>query len=188
MRLFVAINLPVRRRDEIHDACSTLRGRELPIRWVEPDHYHVTMKFLGNVGRDEVTEVTRVVERVASGTAPFEAELGGFGAFPTIRRPRVLWLGVEATPELRALKQDLEWGLGECGFPREVRTFHPHVTLGRVPDRVGAGAFRGLDEVTAGMDYVASVPVGSLDLMRSVTLPEGPQYSILSSIPLGEAG
>jgi 2'-5' RNA ligase len=188
VRLFVAINLPDRRREEIHDACSALRSRELPIRWVSPDHYHVTMKFLGKVDRDGAAEVTDVMKRVASSTTPFEAGLGGFGAFPTIRRPRVLWLGVEANPELRALKQDLEWGLGERGFPREVRTFHPHVTLGRVPDRVGAGAFRGLDEVTAGMGYEARVSVSSLDLMRSVTLPEGPQYSLLSSIPLGEAG
>ncbi|HSR41582.1 MAG TPA: RNA 2',3'-cyclic phosphodiesterase, partial [Longimicrobiales bacterium] len=96
MRLFVAINLPAAERRRIHRAAGALRDHGLPIRWVEPDNFHVTLKFLGQIRREAVGEVEQAVAKAARGNAPFEATIGGFGAFPTIRRPRVLWMGVEA--------------------------------------------------------------------------------------------
>ncbi len=141
MRLFVALNLPKKEKDRIHRASRALREQELPVRWVEPDHYHLTLKFLGEVRSERVVGIETIVHRVASGSPTFSAHLGGFGAFPTIRRPQVLWLGVEPTPALRCLKQDIEWALADLGFEREMRAFHPHLTLGRVVRDDGAGAF-----------------------------------------------
>ena len=188
MRLFVALNLPRKERDRIHRAARTLRDQEIPVRWVEPDNYHLTLKFLGEVGSDKVDQIARILARVAAGSSSFSADLAGFGAFPTIRRPRVLWLGVEPTPALRCLKQDVEWALGDVGFERETRAFHPHLTLGRVERENGAGAFRGLDEMLAELPYAGSVQVKSVELMRSQTSPDGAQYSVLSSYPFAVAG
>ena len=184
MRLFIAINLPKKERMRLHRAARTLRERELPVRWVEPDRYHLTLKFLGDVRSELEEKVVETMERVASSTEPFEIQLGGFGAFPTIRRPRVLWAGVEASPELRCLKQDLEWGLAEHGFERETRAFHPHLTLGRAGDEGGAGAFRGLDDLVAEMDYEGSVSVRKIDLMKSRPSRSGSRYSVLSTTRL----
>lgn len=181
MRLFVAINLPAAARRQIHRAAARLRDEGLPVRWIDPDKYHVTLKFLGEVGRDDVSTVEEVVRQVADGNGPFEARVGGFGAFPTIRRPRVLWIGLEPSPALRCVKQDLEWALAEAGFERETRAFHPHLTLGRASDDGGAGPFRGLDDIVAAMEYSGSFPVKNLDLMRSRLGPEGPRYNIVSS-------
>ncbi len=130
--------------------------------------------------------VALILARVAAGSPPFVADLSGFGAFPTVRRPNVLWLGVEPTPALRCLKQDVEWGLGDAGFERETRAFHPHLTIGRVERENGAGAFRGLDEMLAEPPYAGSVQVKSVELMRSQTSRDGAQYTLLSSYPLGE--
>lgn len=185
MRLFLALNLPKKARQKIQRAARPLTQQELPVRWVDLDHYHVTLKFLGDVRGERVEEIQAAADRVAGATVPFEAELDGFGAFPTIRRPSTLWVGVEATPELRCLKQDLEWALSELGFDKEIRAFHPHLTLGRATGRGGAGAFRGLDDLTAEMEVDASFKVRTVDLMRSRLSREGPRYTLLHRSRLG---
>lgn len=184
MRLFLALNLPSRDRDRIHRAAESIRERDLPVRWVDPDDYHVTMKFLGEVRESRRADVEAVMERIAAATPVIDVTFQGFGAFPTIRRPRVLWLGAVATPVLRCLKQDLEWGLAEVGFERETRAFHPHITLGRAREDGGAGAFRGLDDHVAEMDFTLEVPMTSIDLMRSRLTKSGPRYSVERSIEL----
>ncbi|RMH21172.1 MAG: RNA 2',3'-cyclic phosphodiesterase [Gemmatimonadetes bacterium] len=185
MRLFIALNFPKKERERIHRAARPLREAEMPVRWVEPANYHITLKFLDEVPEARVGAVVGALESVAANTPPIELELGGFGAFPTIRRPRVIWLGADPSPALRCLKQDIEWALSDAGFPRETRAFHPHVTLGRAAEDGGAGAFRGLDELAAGLDYRGVVRVRSLDLMRSTLSRSGARYSIERSVTLG---
>lgn len=189
MRLFIAINIPKKEREKIHRAGRPLREAEYPFRWVNPDLFHLTLKFLGEVPPKKVDTVGEVIQGVALGTGPFPMEISGFGAFPTIRRPRVLWLGIEPTPALRCLKQDLEWSLSDHGFRRETRAFHPHFTLGRAKAENGAGAFRGLDELSASLRYRAEVKAWKVDLMESHLSASGPRYEILSSFPLkGSSG
>jgi 2'-5' RNA ligase len=178
MRLFLALNLPKKERQRIQRAARPLVEEELPVRWVDLDQYHVTLKFLGTVRKAAVDPVCRALDQVASATAPFDATVTGFGAFPTIRRPRVLWAGVHATPELRCLKQDLEWGLAELGFEKETRAFHPHLTLGRAASE-GAGSFRGLDELMASLELEAPFVVRTVDLMESRTSSDGATYSVV---------
>jgi 2'-5' RNA ligase len=184
MRLFIALNLPKKERERIHRATRRLREGDMPVRWLGPDHFHITLKFLGEVRQDQVPRVEEAMGRVAASTQAFSTDLGGFGAFPTIRRPRVIWLGVGANPELRCLKQDLEWALADIGFEAETRAFHPHVTLGRADDRGGAGAFRGLDELMAVMEFKGDVRVHTLDLMRSQVSRGGAKYTVLASARL----
>ena len=187
MRVFIALNIPATERRRIHRAAKRLREGAIPVRWIDPDAFHVTLKFLGDVRPDRISSIEVAIARVAAATRSFDTELGGFGAFPTVRRPRVLWLGVGANPELRCLKQDLEWALSDLGFQAETRAFHPHVTLGRA-DEDGAGAFRGLDELVAELDYGGTLKVSSVELMRSHLTREGAHYSILSTSKLTGAG
>ena len=188
MRLFLALNLPKKERERIERAARPLREQELPVRWVGIDDYHVTMKFLGEVRPARVDAIQEVLDRVARATLPFEATVNGFGAFPTIRNPNVLWAGVHATPELRCLKQDLEWALAGLGFEKETRAFHPHLTLGRASARGGAGAFRGLDDLTASLEVESHFTVRTVDLMRSQSGKDGPRYTVLHKARLtGEA-
>jgi 2'-5' RNA ligase len=178
MRLFLALNLPKKERQRVQRAVRPLREGDLPVRWLDIEQYHVTLKFLGTVRKDAVDSIRIALDEVAANTAPFDAMVTGFGAFPTIRRPRVLWAGVHATPELRCLKQDLEWGLADLGFDKETRAFHPHLTLGRSSSD-GAGRFRGLDEQMAALELEASFVVRSVDLMQSRTSPDGATYSVV---------
>ncbi len=184
LRLFVALNLPKKERLRVHRASARLREEDLPVRWIDPENYHVTLKFLGDVRQERMAEVEEIVQRVAGSTPQFDMTLAGFGAFPTVRRPRVVWLGVAASAELRCLKQDLEWGLADAGFEAETRAFHPHLTLGRANANGGAGQFRGFDDVLAGMEFEGRSTVHSLDLMRSHLFREGARYSVVSSAKL----
>lgn len=185
MRLFIALNLPEEERERIHRAAEPLRQGGFPIRWVDSEAFHVTLKFLGDVRSEGVGVIERVLDRVAAETQPLPLKLGGFGAFPTIRRPRVLWVGVDPSPALRCLKQDLEWGLASHGYERETRAFHPHVTVGRTAEREGAGAFRGIDELSAGLEYTGTVKLETVDLMRSHLSRKGPRYTRLHAGRLG---
>ena len=143
MRLFVAINLAASERRRVHRALKTVRAAGFPVRWLEPETYHLTLKFLGSMDPRRVEKLAEVQDRVTSGNAPFELEVRGVGAFPTIRRPVVVWVGVDPSPALRCLKQDLEWGLAELGLERETRAFHPHLTVGRADDSKGPVPFVG---------------------------------------------
>jgi 2'-5' RNA ligase len=184
MRLFIAINIPKKERDRIHRSAKALREKDYPVRWVPSDLFHLTLKFLGEIRPESVPGIEAVLERVAGTTESFQMEIGGFGAFPTIRRPRVIWVGVEPSPALRCLKQDLEWALSDRGFERETRAFHPHFTLGRAKANDGAGAFRGLDVLAAELTYGSEVKVRKMDLMESHLSASGPRYEVLSSFTL----
>jgi RNA 2',3'-cyclic 3'-phosphodiesterase len=187
MRLFIAINFASRDRVRMERSAKRMREAELPVRWVEAEHIHLTLKFLGDVRPDRLEEVKHAVSRVADKTQPLVLRLGGAGAFPTTRRPRLIWLGAEATPELRCLKHDVEWELSPLGFERELRAFHPHVTLGRARSDARAGDFRGFDEMVAGMNFRAEIPVRSIDLMESTLSARGAQYRKLLAARLGHA-
>ena len=184
MRLFVAINIPKKEKDRIFRAARPFREQDYPVRWVRSDLLHLTLKFLGEVSPRKLSAIEVTIGNVTRDTASFPMEVGGFGAFPTIRRPRIFWVGVEPSPALRCLKQDLEWGLSELGFGRETRAFHPHFTLGRAVSDLGAGAFRGLDSLSAEVSFHAELNVWKVDLMESHLSSSGPRYEVLASFPL----
>jgi 2'-5' RNA ligase len=187
MRLFVGINIPKKQRARVHRAVRGLREEELPVRWIDPEHFHVTLKFLGEVRKERIPAIEEALAYVARETSGFTTKFAGFGAFPTVRKPRVIWVGLEATPEFRCMKQDLEWALGQAGFEAETRAFHPHITLGRAEAAEGAGGFRELDRILAGLSFEDDIKVHSVDLMRSHLAREGPHYSVVSSVRLGTA-
>jgi 2'-5' RNA ligase len=184
MRAFLALTLPKKERTRINRSARPLREREVPVRWTDLENYHVTLKFLGDIRGTRVETVKQVMREVAESTAPFHARIGAFGAFPTIRRPEVLWVGIEASPELRCLKQDLEWGLAGHDFPRETRAFHPHITLGRASSDSGAGAFRGLDDLVADLEHDGEFVVRSVDLLQTHRTEDGVRYSSVESVRL----
>ena len=185
MRLFVAVNLKDDERKKLHKAAAPLRKSGMPVRWAEPAALHMTLKFLGEVRPQNVDAVMHAVSAVATKAVPHDVKLGGFGAFPTIRRPRVIWAGAEAKPELRSLKHDLEWELAALGFERELRAFQPHITLGRADEEAEAGMFRDLETLIGDINYKSKIPIRQVDLMSSKLTAEGARYEILGSVPIG---
>lgn len=184
VRLFVAINPPARVRERIAADTDALRGVE-DIRWVAPDRVHLTLKFIGEADAESERAIAAAIALVAERHAPFEARLTAVGAFPSLRRPRVVWVGLEASPELAALQKDVEDELAVLGIDREERSFRPHLTLGRA--RRGRPVDgRKLDSLARRTEVSDAWRVETLDLMRSRLLPTGAVYDLRASARLTE--
>ena len=133
MRLFVALDLSESVRAAIAAFCEKLR-RALPsARWVRPEGIHVTLKFIGELNQDRVAPIQTALGKIHS-AAPVEMALRGTGFFPNERRPRVLWAGIDASPNLAQLAAEIESQLEPLGIARESREFRPHLTLARFDD------------------------------------------------------
>ena len=174
------------------DRLGNLQARfrqDLPprlVRWVRPQGIHLTLKFLGEILASKVDTVSVAMVGACAAYAPFSLSIRGLGCFPNLRRPRVLWVGVEEpTGVLAALQRDVERALAPLGFPPETRPFSPHLTLGRVK-----GGARGKIEVLGDAvgrtkARVGEMPVAAIHLMRSDLLPGGAVYTALSVARLG---
>lgn len=176
MRLFTAINLPDDVRRGIWDAAEPLRSVSYPVKWVDPDGIHLTLKFLGEVGDGRMPEIVAGMQAAAAGARQFRLPIEGFGAFPSAANPRVIWLGCEGVPPLELLQHRMEQEMERLGFPLEGRAFRPHLTLGRAARQARAADFAGAHEQLAKLTFAADVPVESVDLMESRLTPRGAQY------------
>lgn len=184
MRLFIAISFPDVIRQGVWDAAGELRGAGFPIRWVGPEAVHLTLKFLGEVAPPREPEVVAGIERAVDGARPFTVPLGGFGAFPSVERPRVVWLGLEPVPPLELLQHRVERSMEEVGFPLESRQFRPHITLGRVHKGVWARELAGFAAVLERLRYAGESEVRSVVLMESELRREGARYTVRRSVEL----
>ena len=188
IRTFIAIHLSQEARLQLSDTIHSLES-EIPsgVRWVDPEAIHLTLKFLGDIDPALVEDVLLAMEQAASGSLPFHLHLNGLGVFPNQRQPRVLWAGLGGDLDvLGALQEKLETAMYGLNFPRERRTFSPHLTLGRVRDGVSAVARQRVGAVvTSGsLEDADSWPVNMVHLMRSNLTPEGAVYSSLGSASL----
>jgi 2'-5' RNA ligase len=188
VRLFIAVNLPAEERRAAFEAAAPLRAARLPVRWVGAEGIHVTLRFLGEVGAERVAPLEDALAGAVKDARPFSVAIGGVGAFPTLARPRVLWIGVERHPALELLAHDVERALAPLGFEPELRPFHPHLTLGRVERFGKPAAFRDLERLAAGITYQSVIPVESVDLMHSTLGSGGATYRVVTRAVLPGAG
>ena len=152
----------------------------VPIRWVSPELFHLTLKFLGEVPAAKQKEIEIIIASTAAAAAKIPVELAGAGCFPSSREPRVLWLGLRADEQLARLAQNLHRALQPLCFEDEKR-FTPHLTIGRL-DRVLTADQNA--RVRAALDQIKDCPPKSdlfkeIVLYRSVLTPRGPVYTPL---------
>lgn len=188
MRLFVAINLPPGLRGRLWQAAAPLRAAGRSVKWVGEAQLHLTMRFLGEIADDDLESMRAAIAGAGRHAAPLELRLGGVGAFPSLRRARIVWMGVERSPALEALYSALEEELKAVGISPEERRFHPHVTLGRVRRRTRRSELRQLESAAGSVDFAEICRAETVDLMRSRLGPEGARYEALARCPLGETG
>jgi 2'-5' RNA ligase len=147
------------------------------VRWVRPEGYHVTLRFLGNVPTGEVPALVKSVERALSDTARFRVTLGATRAFPSARRPRVVVLELAPEAALAALAAHVEAGVVAAGHPAEPRRFRAHLTLGRVRGRR-------VPALDAERPAVGALDVHEVVLFRSDLDRDGSRYTPLAQLPL----
>lgn len=182
LRLFAAVDLPPRVRREIDGAIEPWRDRLPGGRWVKPENWHITVKFLGRTYPRLVDRVHRACGRAAAGLRPFRVGVEGMGVFPGPGRARVLWVGlVDRDQSLPVLARALDDLLAD-EFPPEKRGFTPHLTVARFNPPVAVRDH--VEELAATAFEAAPFRVGELVLYRSHLSPKGARYEALERFPL----
>ena len=184
MRLFIAINFPDDTRTRLWDALEPLRSLEYPVRWVRAELIHLTVKFLGEVDEARVPEIVDRLRQAVNDTRAFPLPVREFGVFPSVKRPRVLWVGCEGLPVLELLQDSVERQMAAAGFEIEGRPFRPHVTIGRAKRDAKRSDFKGLARELEQLEFFEEPQVTAVDLMCSFLKRGGPRYERLGSVDL----
>lgn len=186
LRLFVALDIGNEVRDGLTAEIRVLKRAHSKVKWVAPDHIHLTLAFLGETPEERLPDIIAALDVVARTAATFSCVVKGLGWFGSERSPRVVWAGVAEEPALMALQGGVAEALRQIGFTPEDRPFHPHLTVGRVKssrDALGlAEVLTKRSEVTFGV-----MKVDRISVMRSQLSPRGPVYSALHAalLPCG---
>jgi 2'-5' RNA ligase len=188
IRAFIAIKLSPEIHQRLKDLNLLLKQRlpDAPVRWVQVNNIHLTLKFMGDVSTANLEALTEIIQAEALRHPSFELSVGELGAFPTTHRPRVLWVGVQAPAELTNLQQGIEQELARLGYKPEDRPFSPHLTLGRISRNAGTQDFARIETAlsTTKVGYIGAMLVKAVHLFRSDLQPSGPIYTALLEAPL----
>ncbi len=180
MRAFFCIELEDELKGKLDAITQALKRRcAARVSWVRQENLHITLKFLGEIAPEQVGPLRAAAEQVVDGLEPFEILLDRLGAFPELARPRVIWVGSSSPPpQIQKLHEALERELEGLGFPREGKPYTPHVTLGRVKERPGAGAAVAelAERLRAVEPFQFSARASGLTLMESQLAPQGSIY------------
>jgi 2'-5' RNA ligase len=176
VRLFVALELNEAIKTAVRRLQEKLARTCDGVKWTPPEQVHLTVKFLGDVADDQVTDVADAVRRAAARSPAFTLILEGCGCFPPGGPVRILWVGArEDGGRLSACVCAVEEEMERMGFARETRPFTAHGTVGRVRDDRSRGAIRSAFAAAAFGPW--TIELNTLTLMSSVLAPKGPTYA-----------
>jgi 2'-5' RNA ligase len=182
IRAFIAIPLPENLATEFASLQSHLIASDAQVKWDTPDKFHITLKFLGDTESSQIDSIASELQKSICTLPGFDISYATVGAFPTISRPRVIWVGTEENEHIPRLLGIVEGVCSSFGFAKEDRPFHAHITLGRVKGT------RNLDRLTAIAKSITFKPLiarcSEVHVMRSELKPTGSIYTLLNSIPL----
>jgi len=173
VRVFIAIELPENIKEELDKLVNSLKHSISNVKWVERENFHITIRFIGEVGEGEVLKIERILDEVGSRFSPFEVELNHMGKFP-----HVLWVGIEKGSDiLRDIAYTIEGSLLREGFQPADKLFSPHITLGRVKKEI--------KKLPLEMKFGPFLyTVDSITLMESKLFPTGPVYTPVKTVKL----
>jgi len=188
IRTFIAVDLPPSVLDALGQITSQLQEK-LPnthVRWVDVQKMHLTLKFLGDIAKENIGMVEKILLTEGAKRPVMEIGIGGIGAFPKIRHPRVIWIGVEAPADLFDLRRGIEDGVARLGYNYDKYDFTPHLTLGRISRKASARDVRTVGNVLHDFQvgYIGVARIEAVHLYRSDLSHDGAKYSCLYSAPL----
>lgn len=187
LRLFIAVEIPAEIQQKVYKETSNLRrSLESLVRWVPAENLHLTLKFLGDVAPSNVEFLMQMLRQEAEAVPCFNMQLTGLGSFPSLKRPRVIYIGIQAPAALDSLQHGIESASRRLGYESEERSFSAHLTLGRVKQNANSTdqqKIRRAIESTQ-VDLLGSARVDSVHLFKSELKPSGSVYTRLHSASL----
>jgi len=190
VRSFIAIELPNELKLGLSQLEAQLKsGKQPGVKWVNPYSIHLTLKFLGSIAVDKISQITKSMSEAVQGISPFHLEVKELGAFPNLRRVQVVWVGISGEVDrLGQLQQRIESNLACLGFAPESRPFTPHLTLARLRNQASLDERQRLGELIAGtrFEVAYTIKVDTISLIRSQLTREGAIYSRISAVGLNK--
>lgn len=186
-RLFIAVPLSDQVKHTLQGLQQLLKQEHHPVKWVAPETMHLTLQFLGEIDTDLVPQINDTVQHVAGHSACHTLKLANVGAFPHLRRPSVLWVGVGGQQELLVqLQVSLAQALASLGFSGEARPFCAHLTIGRVRRDATSQQQAQLGHTISALPQVHPISwtVTQVTLFQSELLQTGPRYTALYTVML----
>ena len=187
LRAFIAVEIPLSIRQAVCSATSDLqKALNSLVRWVPMENLHLTLKFLGDISPANVDMLTQMISAEADLFGCFELHLDGLGSFPNPKRPRVIFIGIQAPAVLNALHRGIESASRRLGYETEERDFSPHLTIGRVKQNIAAPEQQAIRRALEGtkINSLGTAKIDSVHLYKSDLKPTGSVYTRLYSAPL----
>lgn len=176
IRSFVAIQVPDLIGQSLGKLQAQLKGSSVDVRWVHPQNFHLTLRFLGDVEENELDTIKDKLCSVSVQHKPFSLNFSGVGGFPQEGRLRVVWIGVgRGQFEINKLVEDIADSLQDANVKKDKKGFFPHLTLGRVKGSPTTRPLRLLMEKNRGF-FTPDFSVSSFVLYQSQLTPQGPLY------------
>jgi len=183
VRTFISFDPPDDVRAAITTVQNELKRADADVSWEQPRQFHSTVKFLGEINEDLLPNIRSELRSVSSLFRQMQISYEAIGGFPNLRHPRVVWIGCTSDDgHLIRMKEEIDRRFVPLGFAVEDRSFHPHVTLGRVRST------RNLDHLTPMLEKCTferrRVTLTKLFVMKSILQPRGAVYSVIDTIHL----
>ncbi len=181
-RGFIAVDIPP--SPPLESLANQLRTASASLKVVSTDQLHLTVKFLGDTEEGLVPEIVATIREACADLQPFPVTVRGTGAFPSLSRMNVVWVGIEGAQPIGRIAADLEASLEALGFAAERRPWKAHVTLARVKGHRDLDRVQRIVEVRRD-EVFGSHQVDRVHLKKSVLTPGGAQYSVVATVVLG---
>jgi 2'-5' RNA ligase len=184
LRCFTAIEIPENIKKSVADIIDNLKKSASDVKWVSDENIHITLQFLGETEESLIPVIKGALYKILATYSSFYIKIADVGCFPSGKRPRVIWVGIEESQALINLYEDISSEMVKFGYKKEERGFTPHVTIGRVKSNRNIGELlRRLEEFKVA-DFPA-FEVQNIRLMKSELKPSGAKHYCLAEIPIG---
>lgn len=155
-------------------------AQKIHAKWISIENFHLTLKFLGVVAEEKMTNIEQALFSIVPHHSVFNFEIRGVGAFPNLKRPRVLWMGAKCKKEILSLQNDVEKAMVNLGFKADLREYAPHITIGRLKK------IHSIEKIFSPFEktFLGTTKIRSVILYESRLGKDGSIYTPLKEVPL----
>ncbi len=184
IRAFIAIEIESEIKNKLSEYLSKLKRTGADLKLVAPENIHLTLKFIGYIEKEALVDLNKIINEAVFGIGPFSISIGNIGAFPSLKRPRVVFVCVqEKGDNLLRIYEKLDKGVERLGIKKESRKYVGHITLGRVKSQKNISKLK--SALISGTEcYFGLEKVTSLSLIQSKLSSTGPIYTRLNNFIL----
>ena len=189
-RVFTAVDLPDPIKKSVRALQQEMSNRFPPIiRWTPSQQMHITLKFVGAIKEDHLTPIKNKLHEECGQHPAFPLILKDTGIFPSLKNPRIFWIGLGLSPELLSLVKRNERVFNAFGYPPEKRPFRGHITIGRFKKYISLQELKMFQTNFQAEEpsFHAKLNADHLSLYESQLSPQGPTYTQLLQVPFRDA-